>query len=83
MKWQIQIQELSAERGAVGGFNGVTGANCDDFVAARPFGRELGLENLGVRGRLRALADGGHRIVHQHPDANDEFGNRAQCVGEG
>ena len=25
----------------------------------------------------------GSRILHPHPAANGEFGNRAQCVGEG
>ena len=33
------------------------GANYEDFVGARPVKRELGLEDLGVRVRLRALAD--------------------------
>ena len=56
---------------------------CADLVGTRPVERELGLENLGVRVRLRALADGGSRIVHPQPDANGEFWNRAQCVGEG
>ena len=58
------------------------GAYCD-LVGARPVERELGLEDLGVRARLRALADGGSRVVNPHPAANDGFENRAQCVGEG
>ena len=48
------IQELSAEWGAVRGVSGVTGANCKDFIGAPPVERELGLEDLGVRVRLRA-----------------------------
>ena len=60
-----------------------TGANCEDLVGARPVERELGLEDLGIRVRLRALADGGNRVVHPHRAANGEFGNRVQCVGEG
>ena len=83
MKWQIQIQELSAERGAVRDVSRGTGANCEDIIGARPVERELGLEDLGVRVLLHALADGGSRIVYPHPAANSEFGIRAQCVGEG
>ena len=51
-----------------------TGANCEDFGRACPVVRELGLEGLGVRVRLRALADSGSHIVHPHPAANGEFG---------
>lgn len=29
------------------------------------------------------MVDGGSRILHPRPAANGEFGNRAQCVGEG
>ena len=61
----------------------MTGANCEDFVAIRPGERKRGLEDLGVRLRFRALADGGNRIVHPHPAGNGESGNRVQCVGEG
>ena len=80
---QIQIQELSAERGTVRDVGGGTGANCEDFVGARPVEQELSLENFGVRISLGALADGGSRMVHPYPAANDEFRNRTQCVGEG
>ena len=45
--------------------------------------RELGLEDVGVRISLRALADGGSRLVHPRTAANGEFGNRTQCVGDG
>ena len=83
MKWQIQIQELSAERGAVRDVSRGTGANCEDIIGARPVERELGLEDLGVRVRLCALAGCGNRIVHPHPAVNGEFRNRPQCVGEG
>ena len=41
------------------------------------------LEGLGIRVRLRALADGGRRLVHPHPAANAKFGDWTQCVGEG
>ena len=44
--------------------------------------RELGLEDLGVRVRLRALVDDGSRMVDRYPAADGEFGNRAQRVGE-
>lgn len=46
------------------------------FVEARPVGRELGRENLGIRISLRALVDAGSRIVHPRPAANDQFGYR-------
>ena len=52
-------------------------------MGARPVERQLGLEDLGVRIRLRALADGGSRIVYSRQPANSEFANRAQRVGEG
>ena len=63
--------------------SGGTRASCEKFVGARPVERALGLEDLGVRVRLRALAGGGSRIVHSRPAADDQFGNRMQCVGEG
>ena len=72
----------SAQRGAVRCVSGGTGANCEDLVGARPVERGVGLEDL-VRACVRALADDGSRIVHPHPAVNSEFGNRAQCVGEG
>ena len=53
------------------------------LVGVRPVERELGLEDLCVRVCLRALADGGSRIVYPHPAANNDFGNRVQCVREG
>ena len=58
------------------------GHNGEDLVGGRPAGRELGPENLGVRIRLRAMVDGGSRIVRPHPAASDELGNRTRCVGE-
>ena len=79
----MQIEELVAQRGAVRGVSGGAGANCEDLVGARPVNRELGLEDLGVRIRLRALANGGSRVVHPNPAINNEFGDRAQRVGEG
>ena len=65
------------------GVSGSTGANFKDFVGARPVEQELGLEDLTVRVRLRALADGDGRIEHPHSATNGEFWNRAQCVREG
>ena len=53
-----------------------------DFVGTRPVVCELGLEELDVCVRLRALADGGIRMVHPRPAANGEFGDRTYCVGE-
>ena len=79
----MQIEELVAQRGAVRGVSGGAGANCEDFVGNRPVKRELGLEDLGVRVRLRALTNGGSRVVHPNPATNSEFGDRMQCVGEG
>ena len=52
------------------------GAYCD-LVGARPVERELGLEDLDVRVRLRALANGGSRMVHPRPAAKGEFRHRA------
>ena len=75
--------EVSAERGGIQRVREGTRADCENFVEAHPIERELGRENLGVRVRLRALADGGNRIVHRHAAANSEFGNRTQCVGYG
>ena len=59
------------------------GANHEEFLVSRLVERELSLEVLGVRVCLRALAAMGSRIVHPHPAANGDFGNRTQCVGEG
>ena len=42
-----------------------------------------GHKDLDVRDRLRALADGGRRIVHPHPAGNGEFGDCTQCIGKG
>ena len=53
------------------------------FVGARPVEGELSLEDLGVRVRLRAVSEGGHRIVHPRPAANGEFEDWTQCVGTG
>ena len=77
------MQNLSAPRGAVRGVSGGAWANSEVFVGARPIEPELGLEDRGIRVRLRASADGDSRVVHPHPAANGEFGNHAQCVGEG
>ena len=79
----MQIEELVAQKGAVRGVSGGAEANCQDLVGARPVKRELGLEDLGIRVRLRALANGGSRVVHSNPATNSEFGDRAQCVREG
>ena len=49
----------------------------------RPVEGEDGLEDLGVRVGLRALADGGHRIVHPRLVADVKFGDWMQSVGEG
>ena len=45
-----------------------------NVVGACSIEGEYGLEDLGVRVGLRALADGGHRIVHLRPAANVKFG---------
>ena len=58
-------------------------ANCEGFIGGRPVERKLDLEDLGVRARLHALADGGSRIAHPRPAINEKFGNRTQCIGEG
>ena len=79
----MQVQELGAQGGAIRGISGGAGANCEDIVGARPARRELGLEDLGVCVRLRALSNGGSRVVYPYPSANGEFGNRAQYVGDG
>ena len=54
------------------------GANCEDLVGARLARRELGLEDLGVRVHLRALVNGGRRVVDTNPATNSESGDRAQ-----
>lgn len=71
---QIQIQELSTERRSARIARG--------GAAARPVEREVGLGELGVRVSLCTLTDGGSRLVHLHPAANNEIGHRAQRVGE-
>ena len=76
-----KYRSLAPKRGPSGVSAGVQ-ANCEDFVRARPVKRELGLEDLGFRVRLRALADGGRRVVHPYLATNGEFGDRAQRVGE-
>ena len=38
---------------------------------------------IGIRIRLRTLAEGGRRIAHPGPAANVEFGDWTQSVGEG
>ena len=80
---EIQLEEVIAEWRAVRGFGREAGANCQDFVRARPGKRKLGLEYLGVRVSLHALADGGSRVVHPYPTTHDEFWCRTQRVGEG
>ena len=75
------MKERSVQRGAIWGAGGGTGANCEDFVGARSVERELGFDDVGVRVRLRALAEGGSRVVHPHPAPNGEiWENRAQYV---
>ena len=59
------------------------GANCEDFVGTCRAKRDLGFDDLGVRVRLRALADGGSRVVHPYTVTKSEFGDRAKCIGEG
>ena len=77
------MEELVTQKWAVRGVSGGAGANYEDLVGARSVKRELGLEDLGVRVRLRALTNGGSRIVRPHPAANGEFGSLAQGVREG
>ena len=76
------MQERVAQRGAIRVVSGVSRANREDLVGARPVKRELGLEDLGVRVRLRTLANGGSCVVHPNPATSSEFEDRAQCVGE-
>ena len=68
-----KTQELATQRGADRGINGGQGTNCEDFVGARPVKRELDIEDLGVRVRLRTLTDGDSRVVHPYPALNGEF----------
>ena len=51
--------EVIAEWQPVRGLGRVKGTNCLDFLRARPVKGKLGLEYLGVRVNLHALADGG------------------------
>ena len=50
---------------------------------ARPVKRKFGLEYLGVRVSLQALADGGSWFVHPCPTTHGEFRGWTQRVGEG
>ena len=73
-----------APRGEPAGASaGGQGAIYEDVLGAYPVEQELGREDLSVRVRFRALADGGSRIVHPHLATNGAFGNRAQCVRGG
>ena len=56
---KVQIELVIAERRAVRGVGRGAGTNCEDFVRARPVKRKFGVEYLGVRVSLHALADGG------------------------
>ena len=76
-----KIYEFSAKKKAVRGVSGVPETNGEVFVGGRPDERELDLEELGFRVRLRALVDGGSRFVHLQPATNREFGNRTRRVG--
>ena len=76
-------RRFAPRREAIRGISGGAGANCEGFAGARPLKRELGLEDLGARVRLRALADRGSRVVHPHPVTSSEIGDRAECVREG
>lgn len=74
------MQELSAERASVRGVSGGRGADCEGSVGVRPVEPELGIEDLGVRFSLHALAGGDSRTAHPRPATNDELGNRTQYV---
>ena len=67
---KIEIEELVPRRGAVRGVSGGSRANCEDLAWAGPAKRELGLEDLGVRVRHRALASGGSRVVPLYSATN-------------
>ena len=79
----IQNRSLSPRGGAVRAVGGRAGANCEDLVRARSVSREIGLEDLGVRVRRRAVANGGSHVVHPYGATNSELGDRAQCVEGG
>ena len=61
----------------------MSGPKYKDFVGARPVAEDFGLEDLGGRVGLRALADGERRSVHPRPAANVKFGGWTKSVGEG
>lgn len=80
---EIKVQEHCAERGIIRGVTEVRGADRNNCVGADPFEQNFGLEDVGVRASLSALATGGSRIVQGRPTANDILGNLMRRVGKG
>lgn len=79
---KIQVQELSAERGAVQGVTAGGKADCRGHLVARSTDRKLDLQDFGVPASLHALANGGHRIARPR-QSSDDFRNPTKRVGTG
>ena len=64
---EIQKEEFIPEGGTVRCVAKGAGADGMDVVGTRPIQREFGLENLGIRAGLCALANSGGRITRPNP----------------
>ena len=69
---EIQIEEFIPEGESVRCIARGTGADRESLVRARPIERKFGLEHLGIRAGLCALANGGGRIIQPNPITHNE-----------